>query len=170
MITKDAFTIGKMAIISVLSKMNLLSKTRSKFILEILLLFLSMRGRHNFLQMSREGSRNEKSFRYQFDKKFDWLSYNVNFVKEHSSLDVLIGFDPSFIRKSGKNSPGIGYFYSGCQGSYSRGLELGSFAALDVNQHLAYHLVAIQSPSAKRDRINESKTLVDHYAELFLEK
>ena len=170
MITQDAFTVGKMAINSVLSKMNLLSKSRSNFILEIILLFLSMRGRHNFLQMSREGSRNEKSFRYQFEKKFDWLSFNLNLVKEHSSREVLIGFDPSFIRKSGKQSPGIGYFYSGCKGSYSRGLELGSFAALDVGQHLAYHLTAIQSPSANRDRINESKTMVDHYAELFLEK
>ena len=65
MITQDAFTIGKMVINSVLSKMNFLSKSQSGFILDILLLFLSLRGRHNFLQMSREGSRNEKSYRYQ---------------------------------------------------------------------------------------------------------
>ena len=159
-----------MVINSVLSKMKTLSKSRSRFILEILLLFLSMRGRCNFLQMAREGTRNEKSYRYQFEKQIDWLSFNIELVKSHSSDEVLIGFDPSYISKSGKHTPGLGYFYSGCSGSYSPGLELGSFAALDVNQHLAYHLIAVQSPSAKRDRISESKTLVDHYAELFLDK
>jgi len=168
MITQDAFTIGKMVINSVLSKMNFLSKSQSGFILDILLLFLSLRGRHNFLQMSREGSRNEKSYRYQYEKDFNWLSFNVNLVKQNSSRDLVIGFDPSFIRKSGKHSPGLGYYYSGCQGSYSKGLELGSFAALDVSQHLAYHLSAIQSPSAKRDRVSETETLVDHYAKLVI--
>lgn len=168
MITQDAFTIGKMVIKSVLSKMTSLSTSQSKFIVRILLHFLSMRGRHNFLQMAREGSLNEKSYRYQFEKQFNWLSFNIELVKEHSSGDLILGFDPSYIRKSGKHSPGIGYFYSGCQGNYKRGLELGSFAALDVAQHLAYHLVADQSPSAKRDRINDSKTLVDHYAETVL--
>jgi len=170
MITQDAFTTGKMVIKFVLSKMTLGSKPQSKFIVRILLLFLSMRGRHNFLQMSREGSLNEKSYRLQFEKEFDWLEFNVALVKEYSSEEVILGFDPSFINKSGKHSPGIGYFYSGCQGAYKRGLEIGGFAALDVNQHLAYHLVSDQSPSAKRDRINEAKTLVDHYASTVLER
>ena len=117
--------------------------------------------------MSREGSRNEKSYRYQYEKDFNWLSFNVNLVKQNSSRDLVIGFDPSFICKSGKHSPGLGY-YSGSQGSYSKGLELGSFAALDVSQHLAYHLSAIQSPSAKRDRVSETERLVYHYAKLFI--
>jgi len=131
-------------------------------------LFLSLRGRHNFFQMSREGSRNEKSYCYQYEKDFNWLSFNVNLVKQNSSRDLVIGFDPSFIRKSGKHSISLGYFYSRCQGSYSKGLELGSFAALEVSQHLAYHLSAIQSPSAKRDRVSETETLVYHYAKLVI--
>jgi len=74
---------------SVLSKMNFLSKSQSGFILDILLLFLSLRGRHNFLQMSRERSRNEKSYRYQYEKDFNWLSFNVNLVKQNSSRDIM---------------------------------------------------------------------------------
>jgi len=108
-----------------------------------------MRGRHNFLQLSREGSRTEKSFRYQYAKDFDWLDFNINLVNSHCSEEVILGFDPSFIKKSGKHSPGLGYFYSGCSGRYNKGLEVGSFAALDVAQHTAYHLEAVQSPSAK---------------------
>lgn len=131
---------------------------------------MSLRGRHNFLQLSREGSRTEKSFRYQFDKPFDWLDFNSKLVQAHCSNEIILGFDPSFIRKSGKNSHGIGQFYSGCQGRYAKGLEVGSFAALDVAQHTAYHIEAVQSPSAKRDRIDESHTLVDHYAQVIIER
>lgn len=150
--------------------MTSLSVSQSKFIVRILLHFLSMRGRHNFLQMAREGSLNEKSYRHQFEKSFNWLTFNIELVKAHSSGDTILGFDPSFITKSGKHSPGLGYFYSGCQSSYQRGLELESFAAIDVSQHLAYHLVADQSPSAKRDRIDETKTLIDHYGQKVLSK
>ncbi len=170
MITQDAFTIGKMVINSILTKMDTLSKSRIRFIGEVLVLFLCLRGRCNFLQMSREGCRNEKSYRYQFEKKFDWLSFNIHLVQSHSSGEILIGFDPSFISKSGTKTSGIGNFYSGCKGSYAKGLELGGFAAIDVSQHLAYHLLAVQSPSAKRDRIDDSTTLVDHYASIFVEQ
>ena len=170
MITQDAFTNGKMVINSILSKVNFLNKKQFVFISEILLLFISLRGRHNFLQMSREGYRNEKSFRYQFENTFDWLDFNTELIKSHCSEKIIIGFDPSFIKKSGKHSPGLGYFYSGCQARYSKGLEIGSFAAIDTLQKTAYHLEAIQSPSSKRDRITESKTLVDYYAELVVAK
>ena len=157
-----------MVINSVLSKMNSLSKSRSRFIGDILLLFLCLRGRSNFLQMSREGDRNEKNYRYQFEKIFDWLSFNINLVMNQSSKKLIIGFDPSYISKSGCKTPGLGHFYSGCKGSYTKGLELGAFAAIDIVQHLAYHLVGVQSPSAYKDRINENTTLVDHYATLFV--
>ncbi len=61
MITQDAFTVGKMLIKIVLNKMTGLNKSRKRFIVDILLLYLSLRGRYNFLQMSREGSKDEKS-------------------------------------------------------------------------------------------------------------
>lgn len=166
MITQDAFTLGKSLISTILSKMDNLNKCKNKFIIEILLLFLSHRGRMNFLQMGRQGNKNEKSYRYQFDKSFDWLSFNSKFVEMNCSDELIIGFDPSYISKSGKHSHGIGYFYSGCASQYKRGLEIGSFAVIDINQNTAYHLEATQTPSAKRDRIDKDKTLVDYYTEL----
>lgn len=170
MITQDTFTICKIKIKNTLSKLDSVKKIQSKFVCELLLLFLSLRGRYNFLQLTREGDRSEKSFRYQFAKHFDWLRFNIELVKEHCSKEVIIGFDPSYIRKSGKHSSGLGYFYSGCQGRYIKGLELGSFAAIDIKQHSAYHLEAIQSPTAKFDRIDEQTTLVDHYGTLVVER
>lgn len=170
MITQDTFTVSNIIIKKALSKMDGLKKKQFQFISEILLLFLSLRGRYNFLQLSREGDRSEKSFRYQFEKRFDWLSFNTELVKEHCGSEIIIGFDPSYIRKSGKQSPGLGHFYSGCQGRYVKGLEVGSFAAIDINQHTAYHLEAIQSPTARFDRIDEQRTLIDHYASLVVDR
>jgi len=168
MITQDAFTTGKMLINMVLNKIDGLNKSRRRFIVDVLLLYLSLRGRHNFSQLSREGNRVEKSYRYQFEQAFDWLSFNVEWVKSNSCNERIIGFDPSYITKSGKHSPGIGHFYSGCAGQYKRGLEIGSIASIDIKQQTAYHLEAVQSPSAYRDRIDTEKTLVDHYGDILV--
>lgn len=170
MITQDAFTLGKSLILTILAKMDKVNKSRQRFIVEVLLLFLSHRGRMNFLQMERQGNKNEKSYRYQFEKPFNWMKFNTNLIKSSCSNELIIGFDPSYITKSGKCSPGLGYFYSGCAGQYKRGLEIGNFAVIDIRQNTAYHLEATQSPSAKRDRINKNKTLVDYYSELVASK
>lgn len=170
MITRDAFIKGKSLISTILRKTDRLNVKRQKFILHILMLFLSHRGRINFLQMGRQGGMNEKNYRYHFENKFDWLSFNTEFVHQNCGTELIIGFDPSYITKSGKCSYGLGYFYSGCASQYKQGLEIGSFAAVDIKQNTAYHLIAVQTPSAKRDRIDEQITLTDYYGALFLEK
>lgn len=170
MITQDTFTTCKIVIKNAISKMPALKISRQKFILEIVLLFLGIRGRYNFVQFSREGNRNEKSFRYQFEKPFDWMRFNINIVNQHCGDEKILGFDPSYIRKSGKHSPGLGHFYSGCQSRYIKGLEVGSFAAIDVKQRTAFHLEAVLSPVAKYDRIDKDKTLIDHYADCVVER
>ena len=93
------------------------------------------------------------------------MSFNTELVKQNCGEQLIIGFDPSYITKSGKHSHGLGYFYSGCAGMYKKGLDIGSFAAVDMEQNTAYHLEATQSPSAIRDRITDKQTLLDHYAE-----
>jgi hypothetical protein len=170
MITQDAFILGKSLMVAILRKMDNLSKPRSRFICEILMLFLSHRGRLNFLQMARQGSKNEKSYRNQFDQGFDWLNFNKELVNRKCSNELIIGFDPSYISKSGKHSPGLGYFYSGCAGKYKKGLEIGSFAVIDVKQNTAYHLEATQTPSANKEDVGSEKTLVDHYGDLVVSK
>jgi hypothetical protein len=170
MITQDAFIIGKSLIVAILQKFKGINKTRHRFIIHILMLYLSHRGRINFLQMKRQGGMNEKSYRNQYDKPFDWLTFNAQYVEANCGDEIVIGFDPSFISKSGKHSHGLGYFYSGCSNQYKRGLEIGSFAAIDIGQNTAYHLLALQTPSAKRDRINENRTLIDCYGDLIVER
>ena len=56
-----------------------------------------------------------------------------------------IAFDPSYISKSGKKTPGLNYFWSGVAGKTKWGLEIGGIAAIDIDNHTAFHLEAVQT-------------------------
>lgn len=60
-------------------------------------------------------------------------------------------------------------FWSGTSGKALRGLEIGSFAVVDVYNNTAFSLEAIQSRSAKELRA-EGRTMVNHYASLVIDK
>lgn len=171
MITQDAFTLGHGLITTILQKMENIGVWRRRFISEVLLTFLSVKGRINFLQLGRYGNQNERSYRNQFEDEFDFMRFNRLFVQTACSSECILAFDPSFITKSGKHTPGVGYFYSGCSGSYERGLEIGCISAIDIKQNTAYHLEAIQSPAwSKKQKELSGKTLIDHYSELLIAK
>lgn len=171
MITQDAFTLGHGIVRTILIKMQGIGIWRMRFVEEIFLLFISLKGRINFLQLSRYGYMTERSYRNQFEKEFDFMGFNTRLIKESTSGHCIIGFDPSFISKSGKRTPGLGYFYSGCDGNYKKGLEIGCVSVIDVKQNTAYHLEAIQSPAqTKKERKLEGKSLVDHYASILISR
>jgi len=171
MITQDAFTRGINLIDTILQKMSGLNARRVKAIKEILMLFISFRGRMNFEQMGRQGHLNEKSYRLHFSKKFDWMLFNKQLIESNCSDELCIGFDPSFISKSGKNTPGLGYYFSGVAGTYKKGLEIGSLAVLDVKQNTAYHLKSTTTPTqvSRKERGKGEPTLVDHYLKTILD-
>lgn len=162
--TTNAFTQGVSLIDTILDKMPGINRWRRRFIVESLMLFLSIKGRINFLQLGRYGQYNECTYRAGFEKDFDFLSFNKHLVQQYGSGQCILGFDPSYITKSGKHTPGIGYFYSGSAGRHKRGLEISGIAAIDIDQNTAYHLEAIQTPSAKRTTLDNGKSIVDHYA------
>lgn len=122
-----------------------------------------MRGRINFMQLGRYGDMDEHSYRYQFGKIFDWIGFNRRYVAAHCSDQIVLGFDASYISKSGKNTYGVGYFYNGCHGQYERGLEIGCFAAIDLQQNTAYHLVATQTQYSKK---KDTSGLLNQYCDM----
>lgn len=170
MITQDVFTRGRPLIETMLQNLSNISKGRQSAMIEILLLYLSCRGRMNFSQFGRQGDRYEKTYRYHYEKDFDWSCFNGQLIKEYCSQELIIGFDPSYISKSGKRTPGLGYFYSGVAGSYKKGLEIGSLAIIDIKQNTAYHYESINSPSSSKEKIENDRTIVDHYAELIVQR
>ena len=168
-VSADAFTRGKRLLKTIVKKMPRINKWQRKFLSEIFLLCLGLNGRFNFLQMGREGNYHEQTYRNQFSKPFDFMQMNKEMIKTVGSGEYILAFDPTYIKKSGKQTPGVGYFYSGCSAQYERGLELGGLAAIDVKQRTAYHLEAVQSPS--KDGVKgQQGSLVDHYAGVIIEK
>lgn len=111
-----------------LSGQTNLSKSFQSFFIEAMELFLTIPNRINFLQMWRFGRSSEQRFRMNFRKKFDWISFNRTLVHEGNPNRRAIAIDPSYISKSGKKTPGVGYFWSGCASAVKWGLELMDFA------------------------------------------
>ena len=162
--TTNASTLGRSLINTILDKMPGINEWRRRFMVDVFMLFLSIRGRVNFLQLGRYGHYNECTYRAGFEREFDFLSFNKHLVDVFGSGHCVLGFDPTYLSKSGKHTPGIGYFYSGCAGKHKRGLEIASIAAIDICQNTAYHLEAIKTPSARRATLDDGQSIVDHYA------
>lgn len=141
-----------------LNKMEGVKKWQYDFILETLGLFLSIKGRLNFLQLGRFGSRSEQHYRNQFNQSFDFLTFNKELVSQHAGKHLTIAFDPSYVNKSGKATAGLGYFWSGVAGKAKWGLEISGIAAIDIDNHTAFHLEAVQTPNDLN-----SQSLLDHY-------
>lgn len=146
-----------------------INKWREKFMLEVLLLYLIIPGRVNFLQLGRYGSHGEQRYRQQFGRRFDWLSFNVNMAQSHLGNRLAIAFDPSYISKSGKHTPYLGRFWSGCAKTAKHGLEISGIGVIDMDLHTCLHLEAVQTPAVKT--LEQVKwTLIDWYAHVLEER
>lgn len=131
--------------------------------LDIFMLYLSIPSRINFLQMGRYSPRGEQCFRRQFEKGFDFFSFNKAMIEPYIGNRNALAIDPSFIHKSGKHTPGLGYFWSGCAGKTLRGLEILGMSIIDADTRLSFHLQATQTVPTDCLRENEL-TLPDWYA------
>lgn len=140
-------------------------KPFEKVFMDVMKLFMAIPDRINFLQLGRYGEFSEQTYRNNFKKdSFDWFSFNEQLVKEHlHGTRKAIAIDPSYISKSGKKIPWLGYFWSGCAGEYKRGLEIMGIGVIDVDNHECMTLGSVQSPDTKTLN-NIDKTLVDWYA------
>ena len=94
---------------------------------------------------------------------FDFFSFNKALSAPWIGTRNAVAFDPSFIHKSGKQTPGIGYFWSGCAGRTLRGIEILGLSVIDADTRLSFHLEAVQTPPTNCLQDN-GLTLVDWYA------
>jgi hypothetical protein len=144
-----------------------LNKSRKKFIKNVLISFLSIKGRINFLQLERFGEYSECTYRTHFEEKFDFFEFNKHLVKQITD-EIIIGFDPSYLSKSGKKTYGVGYFWSGVASNVKWGMEVAGFAAIDPKLNTAFHLNAYQTPP--KEELNLlNMNLLAYYASLITE-
>ena len=131
----------------------------------LVVLFISIKGRINFLQLERFSGRCESGFRYLFERGFDFLSFNKSLIQMNVKGKTALAFDPSYISKAGKKTPGVGYFWSGVAGRAKWGLEFCGLAVLDVSRKTAFHLFGFQTID-----LNDEETLIGFYVRKLLER
>jgi len=159
----------KQLIFSMLEKTTGINKWRKDFMVEVFMLFLSIKGRINFFQLERYGQFSEQRYRQQFEKRFDFMEFNKDIAISQGSGRFAIAFDPSYISKSGKHTPGLGRYWSGCAQTSKKGLEIGGIAVVDIDNNFAFHLEAVQTPGSKGDPDTE-ETLLDWYGNVLYER
>ncbi len=151
-----------------IEKIPEITKPRAKFFKHIIILFLGMRGRYNFVNLSRYGKLNEKTYRNQFEKPFPWGELNTELIKSSCSHELISAFDPTFLPKSGKHTPHVGYHWSSVSGQVRRGIEFGCLGVVDVEKRTAMSLAAVQTPFPIKGE-NKNETMVDHYLSIVLD-
>lgn len=139
---------------------------------KIFCVLYSMQGRANFENMSRYCRMDEKTFRRQYDKFFDWLKFNsvlFDLWGRTSGGVVLAALDCSFVSKSGKSTYGLDKFWSGVLGRAKRGLEVSVLALIDVASASAWALDVTQTPPGLSCKDGEGFSRVDFYVEQILD-
>lgn len=145
-----------------------LNKSIRKNIIEILFLFMVVPRKINFLQLGRYGTRSEQCYRQTFDRKVDWMEFNLwmsAFNFRGGSRRMGIAIDPSYIPKTGKRTPHIGTFWSGCAGAVKHGLEILGIGLIDVDLHDFMMLRAVQT-ALEKGREKDEMTLYQWYAKV----
>ena len=148
-----------------LQKLENISKPRFKFLSTVFELWLAIPLRYTMLNLGRIGSYCEKSIRLHFEKFFDFVSFNAELIKKSCSKDLIAAFDPSFIPKSGKQTPGIGKWWSGKDQCALKGLEISCLSVIDVEAGTAMSLEAVQTPG-KEELRTKGQNLVSHYVSI----
>ena len=119
-------------------------KNFETFFIQTMSLILTVYGKLNFLSLARHCKSCESRFRQNFKKKFNWCAFNTHMLLKAHGLTA-IALDHSYIPKSGKKTPGIGYYWSGCAGTTRRGLEILGFAQVAAGVSDARFLFAVQT-------------------------
>lgn len=132
-------------------------------------LLLTFPWRANFKQMARWSKLNEGTIHNWFGSDLELIDFQRSLIDNNGSGCYCTLFDPSYLPKSGKCTPGLGRYWSGQVGAVKRGLELGAFAVGDLEHHTAFHLSATMTPS-KEELKAKGKTLMSHYVSLVADR
>ena len=145
-----------------------LIKSFEKILIEVIILYMIIPRKVNFTQMERYGCHDEQTYRNNFGKKksecIDWLKLNVSLAKRYFGEKGrrAIAIDPSFISKSGKKTPHIGRFWSGCAQAVKHGLEIMGIGLIDIDANDCIMLRAHQSLTGKELGLRD-KSMTDFY-------
>ena len=149
----------------ILDKMSDIGKWQRDFMIHLIPLLLTIRGGHNFENLSRYGRFNEATYRVRYEREFAFDQFNQLLIFSLPEEERIIAFDPSYLPKSGKHTPGASYFWSGCANATKYGLEISGFASVGLQSRTAMHLYAKQTIGQEKHN-----SLLDYYASLVVDQ
>lgn len=129
-----------------------LGEWQKRFLSVLFRTVLLLRGRVNFSNLASHSAFAEKTYRRGFRRDFDFKQFNVHCLEQRPVKGNLIAaMDASYLPKSGKETYGLGKFYSGCLGKAVKGLELSEIALIDCETRQAFAF-ASQQTSDEREQ------------------
>jgi hypothetical protein len=145
-----------------------LTQPQQKFLLTLFSTLLISCGRANFTNLGRYSQLNERTYRRQYQRSFNFMKFNQQLIERviEPESEVILAVDCSFIPKSGKKTYGINYFYNGSASRVEKGLEVSAMAVVDVSQKRGYSLSVQQTPpnnSSSEKPQQLEVTRIDHY-------
>lgn len=133
---------------TILANMPKISQPFAKFLVSLVKVFLSGKGRYNFTNLSRWSEMCERTLRRNYDKRFNFKQFNELLIDLFLDKEPWIAVsDCSYIPKSGKKTYGLDKFWSGCARRVLKGLEISTLALVSVKSGLALSLSVEQTPS-----------------------
>ncbi len=127
-----------------------LSKPHRNRMANLFCTLLSLRGKANYLNLSRYADCDEKTLRRLAQKTFPFQALNAQLAAESLSGPCILAGDATFVPKSGKHTYGLGRFWNGCASRSERGLEVSVLALINP-QGQAMALTAQQTPALTTD-------------------
>lgn len=133
---------------TIIVKMSGIGQPMRKFLKGLLLVYLCSKGRYNYSNLSRWSAYDERSFRRNYRKEFDFVIFNRQLIEDFlPGEELLLVSDASFLPKSGRCTPGLGYFWSGCEQKSKKGLEVSALSVVCVKNGLTINICMDQTPA-----------------------
>lgn len=126
------------------------SKARREYMVELFSTLLGLRGKANYLNLSRYMDYDERTLRRHSQQPFPFEALNTKLAASSLSGRLILAGDATFVHKSGKKTYGLDRFWNGCASRVERGLEVSVLALVD-EQRQAMALTADQTPVLPTD-------------------
>ena len=160
-------------LLEALSKIKSINKKQRDFFAILIHGLIGVAGKRTFRNLARYMQLSEHTFSRQMAKAFDFIGLNAEMIKvSKKDADIVIAAqDASFIKKSGKLTHGLDYFWNGSASKAEKGLELDEIAIIKINgvKKEAYHISAEQTPANSTPKQERKKgkivepTRIDFY-------
>jgi len=121
------------------------TKPQQKFLQTLFSAWLSIRGRVNFLQLSRCSSNSEKYYRRWFSRYIDWTTFYLRVLKLLGIGKCLIAIDNVTWAKAGKKTYGFANFWSSSDKKMIKGIDFLSMALVSQEWKTGFHINAVQN-------------------------